>query len=79
MDHAAMGAVRGSTSEASASQKKVLCMLPSMGLLYVTYPESMAKLGIEASPGSADQFGAEIKRDLARYGQVVKAAGIQVE
>ena len=44
-----------------------------------TVREKLRQMGIEASPGSADQFGAEIKRDLARYGQVVKAAGIQVE
>ncbi len=35
--------------------------------------------GISAAPGSADSFGDEIKRDLARYGQVVKAAGIKAE
>ena len=36
-------------------------------------------MGISAAPGSADSFGEEIKRDLARYGQVVKAAGIKAE
>jgi tripartite-type tricarboxylate transporter receptor subunit TctC len=36
-------------------------------------------LGITATPGSAEQFGDEIKRDLARYGAVVKAAGIKAE
>jgi tripartite-type tricarboxylate transporter receptor subunit TctC len=44
-----------------------------------TVREKLRLMGIEASPGTADQFGAEIKRDLARYGQVVKSAGIQVE
>lgn len=41
--------------------------------------EKLRVMGIEATPGSASQFGDEIKRDLARYGQVVKAAGIRVE
>jgi tripartite-type tricarboxylate transporter receptor subunit TctC len=36
-------------------------------------------MGITATPGTADQFADEIKRDLARYGQVVKAAGIKAE
>ena len=44
-----------------------------------TVREKLRLMGIEATPGSADQFGAEIKRDLARYAQVVKSAGIQVE
>ena len=44
-----------------------------------TVREKLRLMGIEASPGTAEQFGAEIKRDLARYGQVVKSAGIQVE
>jgi tripartite-type tricarboxylate transporter receptor subunit TctC len=45
-------------------------------------PETRDKLntmGISAAPGSADSFGDEIKRDLARYGQVVRAAGIKAE
>ena len=36
-------------------------------------------MGISAAPGTADIFGEEIKRDLARYGLVVKAAGIKAE
>jgi tripartite-type tricarboxylate transporter receptor subunit TctC len=36
-------------------------------------------IGSIAAPGSAEQFAAQIKRDLARYGQVVKAAGIKPE
>ncbi len=39
----------------------------------------LAALGITATPGSAQAFGEEVKRDLARYGQVVKAAGIKAE
>ena len=45
-------------------------------------PEVRTKLealGIGATPGSPEQFGDEIRRDLARYGQVVKAAGIKAE
>ena len=45
-------------------------------------PEVRDKLnlmGITATPGTADKFGDEIKRDLARYGPVVKAAGIKAE
>ena len=45
-------------------------------------PEAREKLngmGITATPGSAEKFGEEIRRDLARYGQVVKAANIKAE
>jgi tripartite-type tricarboxylate transporter receptor subunit TctC len=48
----------------------------------LTDPETRDRLntmGISAAPGSADSFGDEIKRDLARYGQVVRAAGIKAE
>jgi tripartite-type tricarboxylate transporter receptor subunit TctC len=41
--------------------------------------DKLRVMGIEPSPGSADQFREEIRRDLARYGQVVKSAGISVE
>jgi tripartite-type tricarboxylate transporter receptor subunit TctC len=41
--------------------------------------ERLNTLGISATPGSPDKFGEEIKRDLARYGQVIKAAGIRAE
>ena len=45
-------------------------------------PEVRDKLnvmGISAAPGTSDHFSEEIRRDLARYGQVVKAAGIKAE
>jgi tripartite-type tricarboxylate transporter receptor subunit TctC len=41
--------------------------------------EKLRLMGIDATPGSAEQFGSEIKRDLVRYGQVVKASGIRLE
>lgn len=41
--------------------------------------DKLSGLGISATPGSPDKFGDEIKRDLARYGQVVKAANIRAE
>ena len=41
--------------------------------------EKLNQLGIGATPGTPEQFGDEIKRDLARYGQVVKAAGIKAD
>ncbi len=41
--------------------------------------EKLQVLGIEASPGSAEQFRDELKRDLARYAQVVKTAGIKLD
>jgi tripartite-type tricarboxylate transporter receptor subunit TctC len=41
--------------------------------------EKLRLMGIDASPGSAEQFSQEIKRDLSRYGQVVKSAGIRIE
>jgi tripartite-type tricarboxylate transporter receptor subunit TctC len=41
--------------------------------------ERLNALGITAMPGSAQKFGEEVKRDLIRYGQVVKSAGIKSE
>ena len=41
--------------------------------------EKLNGMGITATPGSAEKFGEEMKRDLARYGQVVKAANIKAE
>ncbi len=39
----------------------------------------LSDLGISATPGSADKYGEEIRRDLARYGQVVKSANIKAQ
>ena len=44
-----------------------------------TVREKLRAMGIEPSPGTAEQYRDEIKRDLDRYGAVVKAAGISVE
>ncbi|NBS73841.1 MAG: tripartite tricarboxylate transporter substrate binding protein [Betaproteobacteria bacterium] len=41
--------------------------------------ERLNALGITATPGPAQKFGDEIKRDLTRYGRVVKSAGIKSE
>ena len=41
--------------------------------------ERLNGMGITAAPGTAENFGAEISRDLAKYGPVVKAAGIKAE
>jgi tripartite-type tricarboxylate transporter receptor subunit TctC len=41
--------------------------------------EKLNLMGIAATPGTADKFGDDMKRDLARYGPVVKAAGIKAE
>ena len=41
--------------------------------------ERLNQLGIAATPGTPEKFGDEIRRDLARYGPVVKAAGIKAE
>jgi tripartite-type tricarboxylate transporter receptor subunit TctC len=41
--------------------------------------ERLNALGISATPVTPDKFGEEIKRDLARYGQVVRTAGIKAE
>ena len=41
--------------------------------------ERLNGMGISATPGTADKFGEDLKRDLARYGQVVKAANIKAE
>jgi tripartite-type tricarboxylate transporter receptor subunit TctC len=41
--------------------------------------EKLATLGIDPAPGTPEQFGDEMRRDLARYGAVVRAAGIKLE
>ncbi len=41
--------------------------------------EKLNAMGIAAAPGTPEKFGEEIRRDLAKYGQVVKAAGIKAE
>jgi tripartite-type tricarboxylate transporter receptor subunit TctC len=41
--------------------------------------EKLATLGIAATPGTPEAFGAQIKADLAKYGTVVKAANIKAE
>jgi tripartite-type tricarboxylate transporter receptor subunit TctC len=41
--------------------------------------ERMDTLGVTVTSGTPESFGNEIKRDLARYGSVVKAAGIRIE
>jgi tripartite-type tricarboxylate transporter receptor subunit TctC len=41
--------------------------------------EKLTVLGIEAQPGTPEQFRELMRRDLAGYGPIVKAAGIKVE
>ena len=41
--------------------------------------DKLQTLGIDASPGTSEQFAEQLKRDLSRYGQVVKAANIRLE
>jgi tripartite-type tricarboxylate transporter receptor subunit TctC len=41
--------------------------------------DKLQTLGIDASPGSPEQFADQLRRDLGRYGQVVKAANIRLE
>jgi tripartite-type tricarboxylate transporter receptor subunit TctC len=41
--------------------------------------EKLATLGIVATPGSPDKLTDQMRTDLAKYGQVVKAAGIKTE
>ena len=41
--------------------------------------EKLRVMGIDATPGSPENYLDEVKRDLARYGQVVKAAGIRLD
>ena len=48
----------------------------------LTTPEIVAKLeklGITATPGTPEQFGEQMRRDLDKYGKVVKAAGIKAD
>jgi len=41
--------------------------------------EKLATLGIVATPGTQEQLAEQIRNDLAKYGKVVKAAGIKAE
>lgn len=41
--------------------------------------EKLQTLGITATPGTPEVLAEQMKRDLAKYGQVVKAAGIKAE
>ncbi len=41
--------------------------------------EKLSTLGIVATPGTPEQLGEQIRTDLAKYGKVVKAAGIKAE
>ena len=41
--------------------------------------ERLNGMGITAMPGSSESFGNEMSRDLARYEQVIKAAGIKAD
>ena len=41
--------------------------------------ERLGVLGIDPSPGTPEQFLEDMRRDLAKYGPVVKAAGIKAE
>ena len=41
--------------------------------------ERLNGMGISASPGTPESFGAELSKDLAKYGPVVKASGIKAE
>ncbi len=41
--------------------------------------EKLATLGIVATPGTPEALAAQMRQDLAKYGQVVKAAGIKAE
>lgn len=43
------------------------------------FRERLDALGIEPTPGTSADFGASVRRDLTRYEQVVKSAGIRVE
>jgi len=41
--------------------------------------ERLALLGIDPTPGTAEQFRQQMQRDLAAYGAIVKAAGIKLD
>jgi tripartite-type tricarboxylate transporter receptor subunit TctC len=41
--------------------------------------EKLAGMGITATPGTPEQFTEQMKDDLAKYGKVVKAAGIKAD
>jgi tripartite-type tricarboxylate transporter receptor subunit TctC len=41
--------------------------------------DKLQAMGIDASPGTPEQFAEQLRRDLLRYGQVVKAANIRLD
>jgi tripartite-type tricarboxylate transporter receptor subunit TctC len=41
--------------------------------------DRLTVMGIAATPGTPEEFAAQIRADLAKYGRVVKAAGIKAE
>ena len=41
--------------------------------------ERLALLGIDPTPGTAEQFRQQMQHDLAAYGAIVKAAGIKLD
>ena len=62
--------------------KSIVTRLNNELNLVLKDPDVIAKLntlGITAAPETPEQFSEEIKKDLARYGAVVKAAGIRVD
>ncbi|HRO60066.1 MAG TPA: tripartite tricarboxylate transporter substrate binding protein [Burkholderiaceae bacterium] len=44
-----------------------------------TVREKLGVMGIEASPGSPEAFGEQMREDLGRYAKVVEAAGIKLQ
>ena len=41
--------------------------------------ERFAQQGVEAESSTPEQFAARLKADIARWGKIIKAAGIQGE
>lgn len=50
-------------------------LLVAPGVTHLGLPDA----GIEPTPGSPEQFRAQMQRDLAAYGPIVEAAGIKLE
>ena len=48
----------------------------------LTEPETnkrLAEAGLEPAPSTLEEFGETLKRDLAKYGRIIREAGIKAE
>jgi tripartite-type tricarboxylate transporter receptor subunit TctC len=66
----------------AATPKAVVAKLNQSAIKILGSPDLRSKFaqeGLDAEPGSPDQFTAQVKQDIVRWGRIIKAAGIQPE